>query len=123
MEGRAIGKISIQTVTLDAFCRDMGVRPNLVKIDVEGAELLVLHGARNLLRESHPAIILAVHPPWLPSGQSTADIVAFLEANGYGVFDAQGHPVRSLRNGEYLCLSRQAGSFALEMPAKIGAGV
>jgi FkbM family methyltransferase len=104
MEGRDIGNIPIQTLTLDAFCGEARVRPNLVKIDVEGAELLVLRGARKLLSETGPAIILAIHPYWLPAGQSPAQIVEFLGAYGYAVFDSMGRPVRSLRSGEYLCL-------------------
>jgi Methyltransferase FkbM domain len=112
MEGRAIGNIPIQTVTLDAFCWRVGVRPDLVKIDVEGAELLVLRGARKLLSESCPAIILAVHPYWLPYGQSTAQIVEYLEAFGYTVFNSKIDKVRSLHSGEYLCLNAKAKSSA-----------
>jgi FkbM family methyltransferase len=110
LEGRALGKLSIQTLTLDAFCWKVGARPDLVKIDVEGAELLVLHGASKILSESCPAIILAVHPYWLPCGQSTAQIVEYLEAYGYTIFDSKDAMVRSLRSGEYLCLNAKAKS-------------
>jgi FkbM family methyltransferase len=108
MEGRDIGKILIQTVTLDTFCREVGVRPNLVKIDVEGAELFVLRGAGRLLGEAYPTIILAVHPYWLPTGQSPAQIAELLKAHGYTVFNSKGNPVESLRSGEYLCLNAKA---------------
>lgn len=114
MEGRDIGKINIQTITLDTFCKEVGVRPNLVKIDVEGAELLVLRGAGRLLGESYPTIILAVHPYWLPTGQSPAQIAELLSANGYTVFDSKGQPVGSLRSGEYLCLNAKAESTAVQ---------
>ena len=113
MEGRNVGKMSIQTITLDTFCREMGVNPNLVKIDVEGAELLVLKGARNLLDEFSPPIILAVHPYWLPTGQSPVQIIKLLKAYGYTVFDAKGNPVEFLGSGEYLCLNAQAKSSAI----------
>ncbi|WP_082398398.1 FkbM family methyltransferase [Aeropyrum camini] len=33
---------------------------DLIKIDVEGAELLVLHGAQNLLKAEHPKLIIAI---------------------------------------------------------------
>jgi FkbM family methyltransferase len=110
MEGRDITTIPIQTVTLDTYCAEAGARPDLVKIDVEGAELLVLQGARKLLRESHPTLILAVHPYWLPRGQSPARIRELLTAHGYAVFDSKGQPVGSLASGEYLCLNGQAES-------------
>lgn len=107
MEGRNIGETSIQTVTLDTFCREAGVRPNLVKIDVEGAELLVLHGARKLLSESHPTLILTVHPYWLPARQSPTQIVEFLKAHGYTIFSSKGNSVETVRSGEYLCLNTE----------------
>jgi FkbM family methyltransferase len=109
MSGRNVRKTLIQTITLDKFCSEHGVRPNLVKIDVEGAELLVLRGAVNLLRESHPTIILAVHPYWLPAGQSSQQILELLTGYGYTVYDSEGCPIESLRKGEYLCLSAEAG--------------
>ena len=108
MEGRDIGKISIQTLSLDTFCREVGVRPNVVKIDVEGAELLVLRGARKLLSEAHPILILAVHPYWLPAQQSSAQIAELLKAHGYKIFNSKGNLVESLRSGEYLCLNAKA---------------
>jgi FkbM family methyltransferase len=114
MEGRDVGKISIPTITLDTFCREFGVRPNLVKIDVEGAELLVLRGAGSLLGESSPTIILAVHPYWLPTGQSPVQIIELLKAYGYTVFDSKGNSVESLRSGEYLCLNTKAKSTAMQ---------
>jgi methyltransferase FkbM-like protein len=79
-----------------------------VKIDVEGAELLVLRGASKLLRESCPAIILAVHPYWLPKDQSTRQIFEFLTTHGYTVYDSTGKVVNYVQYGEYLCLRTNA---------------
>jgi FkbM family methyltransferase len=109
MSGRDIRKTSIQTITLDTFCGEVSLKPNLVKIDVEGAELLVLRGAAKLLRESCPTIILAVHPYWLPTGQSTKQIFELLTRYGYSVYDSEGCSVEYLQSGEYLCLSTRAG--------------
>jgi FkbM family methyltransferase len=110
MEGRDIRMTSVRTVTLDSFCQQSGVRPNVVKVDVEGAELLVLHGARRLLDETRPILLLAVHPYWLPAGQSPGQIRQLLDELGYCVFDAQGKAAAFLSAGEYLCLDkRQAG--------------
>ncbi len=104
MEGRDISKTSTQTITLDTFCSQVGLGPNLVKIDVEGAELLVLQGAAKLLSESCPTIILAVHPYWLPQGQSPGQIFELLTNYGYTVYDSKERPAEYLQNGEYLCL-------------------
>jgi FkbM family methyltransferase len=109
MSGRNIRKTSIQTITLDTFCSEVNLRPNLVKIDVEGAELLVLRGAAKLLAESCPMIILAVHPYWLPAGQSPQQIFELLTRYGYTVYDSKGCLVEYLQSGEYLCLNTRAG--------------
>jgi len=63
------GRIIVPTVTLDHYCRESELRPALVKIDVEGAELLVLEGCREVLRRARPIVIVGVHPYWLPAGQ------------------------------------------------------
>jgi len=108
MSERDIRKIFIQTITLDTFCSEVSLRPNLVKIDVEGAELLVLRGAARLLGESHPTIILAVHPYWLPTGQSSQQIFELLTRYGYTMYDSEGCLVEHLQSGEYLCLGTKA---------------
>lgn len=61
-------------------------RPVLMKCDVEGAELLVLYGAENLLRHARPDLLLSVHPPALPSyGHSREGVRKFLETMGYDI--------------------------------------
>jgi len=58
----------------------------LLKCDVEGAELLVLEGARRLLRDAEVDLLLSVHPPALPAyGHSEAQIRAFLARAGYSI--------------------------------------
>lgn len=67
-------------------------RPLLIKCDVEGAELLVLFGAERMLRQIHPALLLAIHPlalpgcPGLPSyGHNKEAVRTFLKKLGYGI--------------------------------------
>ncbi|MBZ5637056.1 MAG: FkbM family methyltransferase [Acidobacteriia bacterium] len=40
---------SVPVQSLDRYCEQQGVTPHLIKVDVEGAELLVLEGAKALL--------------------------------------------------------------------------
>lgn len=58
--GRAA--IDVRTVTLDVLLTAGRLAPaKVVKIDVEGAELSVLQGARHYLRSSYPIILLSGH--------------------------------------------------------------
>jgi FkbM family methyltransferase len=61
-EGRDITRRVCPTTTLDAFCRSKEIAPDVVKIDVEGAEMKVLRGAETFLRSHHGCVLLEVHP-------------------------------------------------------------
>jgi len=51
----------IKTSTLDDYCENNNIVPNGIKIDVEGAETLVIEGAQNLIEKYSPWIILEFH--------------------------------------------------------------
>jgi hypothetical protein len=56
------GDLIVRMVTLDElFLQEQISVPNVMKIDVEGAEYLVLCGAKRLLKENSPIIFLATH--------------------------------------------------------------
>ncbi len=50
-------KVAIPALTLDSIFAE-GNTPNLIKIDVEGAEGSVILGAKNVLQEAHPIVIM-----------------------------------------------------------------
>jgi FkbM family methyltransferase len=77
----AIERHSLDGLFLDRIPKGL---PMLIKIDVEGAELIVLRGMNELMRLSHPTILLSVHPQFLSSFQhSQADVAAYLRSYGY----------------------------------------
>lgn len=49
------------TLAIDDFSRDAGCTPDLIKIDVEGAELRVLAGLTATLREARPLVFMELH--------------------------------------------------------------
>lgn len=56
------GGIDVNSVTLDALVAGGKIPPpNYIKMDIEGAELLALRGAEQLLCAYHPEIFLATH--------------------------------------------------------------
>jgi FkbM family methyltransferase len=51
-------EVTVEATTLDAFCSERGLVPDFVKIDVEGAELMVVRGMKTLLREARPRLMV-----------------------------------------------------------------
>jgi len=70
---------------LDAILEAAGVaRVDVVKIDVEGAEMLVLKGARQTLARYSPVISVELIDRQLKSmGSSIAEVTEFLRSQGY----------------------------------------
>jgi len=73
---------TIPLVTLDAMLD--GAPPDLMKLDIEGAELAALHGARDLLSRGAPDLIIEIgRDTCRAAGYDMEDILAFLEPYGY----------------------------------------
>lgn len=72
----------VSTISLDESSLPA---PQLIKIDVEGAESMVLKGAINLLGEHKPVVFVALH-----SSEQAAACFAILEDVGYLVYDLAG---------------------------------
>jgi FkbM family methyltransferase len=72
------------TLSIDGFCQQRGVAPDLVKIDVEGAEAQVLRGMRSILQTARPAISCELHS-WhdMPVSRNAQIILDDLRQVGY----------------------------------------
>lgn len=93
----AAGWVSVPTTSIDEFCDRAGVAPDVLKIDVEGAELEVLRGARRTLGRngSRLAVFVELHPRvWLQTGVARRDVEAELAAQGLAIerIDGGGDP-------------------------------
>jgi len=86
--------VEVSATTVDDLIRDRKFQPDTIKIDVEGYEVNVLEGGRNLLRVTSPLVFLEVHPHLLSGlGRSVDELVRLMEEFGYGFADAQGDPI------------------------------
>jgi FkbM family methyltransferase len=89
--------------TLDAFCAANRLKPEVVKIDVEGAEFAVLEGAREILSSAHPIVVVSIHPTHLRVlGREPEELHDLAAALGYTVTDIDGRPVDVFRLDEYV---------------------
>jgi FkbM family methyltransferase len=74
-------RMTVDVVALDAWCeRTATRRPNVIKIDVEGAEMQVLQGATQILKTNKPKLFIEAH-----SRELAASVVALLSEFGYAV--------------------------------------
>jgi FkbM family methyltransferase len=94
---------SIPQTSLDAYCLENGLSPEIVKIDVEGAELDVLEGARSILTQDRPTIFLSVHPLQIAAfGRSTDELVDLMNELGYNIRGMDGSAVSVFALREYV---------------------
>lgn len=75
------------TTTVDQLARHAKLNrwPDVITVDVEGAELEVLKGATLTLKQARPEVFVSVHPRFLRHhfGQKPADVFGFLEGYDY----------------------------------------
>jgi FkbM family methyltransferase len=99
--------VVVPAVSLDDFCTRQSVRPAFIKIDVEGAELAVLRGARQTIEAMGcgAQVFVEMHPAaWPAFGCSADDIVQECERSGLtlerldgsrtGLWDVEGMCLR-----------------------------
>jgi FkbM family methyltransferase len=72
-------EVDVRSVTLDGLVNGSD-DPDFIKIDVEGAELSVLHGSERLIERSHPAL-------FFECDEDQAEISSFLSKRGYVFLD------------------------------------
>jgi FkbM family methyltransferase len=88
------GTLSVRTVALDDLVqRGELPPPDLLKVDVEGAELAALQGARKTLIRSHPVIFLSTH-----GSEVHRECCRFLESIGYKIRPVDGRPLERSRD-------------------------
>jgi FkbM family methyltransferase len=93
-DGTADG-IDVNTTSIDDFCLAHAVRPGFIKLDVEGAELDVLRGARATIASAGDRLELYVemHPHlWAAFGYSRAELEAELARQGLQAERLDGRP-------------------------------
>jgi FkbM family methyltransferase len=87
MEGKGtLPSYTVKGRPIDEVVRELGLtRLDVVKVDVEGAEYLVLRGARETLQRFHPKIVMEMIPSQLANmNTSVEELLALIKELGYG---------------------------------------
>jgi FkbM family methyltransferase len=80
------GHVEVEARSLDDLVKDQAIPfPDVMKIDIEGAEILALRGMKHILKNNPPrAIFIEVHPVLLTHfGSTMQEFLAMLESAGY----------------------------------------
>jgi len=108
--GNCTRVVNVATTTLDRFCDDFGIRPDFVKIDVEGAEPEVIKGASATIDRCRPKIVFEL---WESHWKRFEPMIRFLTKYYYlirlsdgsdAVAFYSGNPVNVNGVDDILCL-------------------
>lgn len=85
------------TLTLDQWSKNQSIRPDFIKCDVEGAELLVFRGGEETLKLAKPIVFSELLRKWTkPFCYHPNDMLDFFNALGYKCYAVGGSGVRCI---------------------------
>ncbi len=112
--------VTVQAVSLSGFLAKQATRHRvgLIKLDIEGAELLALRGARAMLSEDRPTLIVEIYPAMMQAFRYTfSDLAEFLHSLDYDISRIQtggallpltgGQWPEDIPHGDVVCVPRR----------------
>jgi len=106
-KNRKFDETQKEQVSIDYYCDKNNLQPDLIKIDVEGAEINVLRGARETIAEFKPMIFLSVHPNQIRAlGGSDAALLKEIHRSGYEICNIDGSAVDEFECIEYILIAK-----------------
>ena len=88
-------EVKKKQVTIDDFVQENNCIPELLKIDVEGAEIDVLLGGEKVLKKYHPQIILSVHPKQIETmGYTLEGLIRIIHSFDYEILNIDNSKLR-----------------------------
>jgi len=91
----------VPTVSLDEYTAVHEIRPDIVKLDAEGAEVAILTGMHDLLRTARPLVVLETGDYDDMASPATSASIDLLEGVGYRCFEYDGRLRPHRRRGSY----------------------
>ena len=105
-ESRA--KVEVETVKLDSLFPAGDIAIKAIKIDTQGSEAKIMRGMQTFIARQKPVIFTEFWPYGLRNnGESVFDILAFIERNGYLVFEMRHNSLNDLTPGLVYEMSRE----------------
>lgn len=80
--------VKIQTVGLDDYYSNGVVKVDVIKMDIQGSEIMALNGMMNLLTINHDIVLTVEYEPWLiqQAGEDPRSLLGILSLLGFRLF-------------------------------------
>jgi FkbM family methyltransferase len=98
-EAKDVQKVVGLVLSLDQWCANQQIRPDFIKCDVEGAELLVFKGGRNTLLKDKPIVFAEMLRKWAKQFlYHPNDMIHYFAELGYSCFAVEKKGARKIQN-------------------------
>ncbi len=80
-------RVLVTSVTIDDFVKATKIHPDVINIDIEGAEMLAIKGALHTLLEDRPLVWISVHPDLMQRDfgvEHVEELFELMHSVGYG---------------------------------------
>ena len=95
--------IMIESITLDDYVFTNKLKPDVIKIDVEGHEYFVLEGAVKIINKYNPIIILSYHPNLLKkNGINNSKFMKLINDLRLNIKSINGEVPSTLKSEDYI---------------------
>lgn len=93
---RSSGDVKIPAIALDDYCDEHNVMPKFMKIDVEGFELEVLKGAKNILSTEKPPMMVEFSND-VNDSNGLSELYEYIESHDYAILKVMKKPYIHLK--------------------------
>jgi len=98
-DSKCTSKVTCNVKRLDEFIKNMNIKVNFIKCDVEGAELLVFKGGTDLIKKDYPIIFTEMLRKWTKKfNYHPNDIIKFFSNLGYKCYTADNNHLFPIDN-------------------------
>jgi FkbM family methyltransferase len=108
--------ISIDCITIDGFCSQNKVVPEVMKIDIEGAEYWALEGMQHTLKNNNVTVLVEIHQGYLAVHKIDGPMFGKIIDNiGYRAFTSTGKEIPGDQVIKYSCVILSRNKLADEI--------
>ncbi len=102
--------LPVNAIALDSFCAEHKVIPEVIKIDIEGAEYWALQGMAQTLKHNNITVLVEIHPEYLATNDITGKMFEdYILSIDYKAFDISGSeiPASEILHNTIVVLAKQ----------------